>query len=321
MNHTHATALSGSRLRVGWTPGVLVSLTLLAGIAAFAGRPRREAGDDAAVDAAAIADLRAHHDRPDLAPLCVVIAAYDEEDAIGGVLDAIPDTVAGLQVDTLVVVDGARDATAPVARRHGALVAECPTNRGQGAALRLGYRIALEGGARYIATLDADGQYDPAELEVVVGPLVADEADFVTGSRRLGQEVTTDGFRRAGVRVFARLVSLLTGQRITDTSNGLRAMRAEVAGAVELRQPQYQASELLIGVLARGYRVVERPTTMRDRAAGVSKKGHNLLYGVRYGRVVVRTWWRERRRRVSAGGGRRTGSGRTRGTSRRTARS
>src|SRR5690606_18553931 len=125
-----------------------------------------------------------------------------------------------------------------------------------------GYQIARDGGARYIATIDADGQYDPAELEVVVAPLVAGEADFVTGSRRLGRESTSDGFRRLGVRFFAALVSLLTGQRITDTSNGLRAMRAEVTAAVELQQPQYQASELLIGTLARGFRVVERPTTM-----------------------------------------------------------
>ena len=88
---------------------------------------------------------------------------------------------------------------------------------------------------------------------------------------------------------------------------------------MELQQPQYQASELLIGTLARGFRVVERPTTMRDRSAGVSKKGHNLLYGLRYGRVVLGTWWRERRRvsrqrrRVSRATAR-TGSGRTRRT-------
>jgi hypothetical protein len=60
-------------------------------------------------------------------------------------------------------------------------------------------------------------------------------------------------------------------------------------------EPQYQASELLIGAIYQGYRTAERPVVMRNRVAGKSKKGHNLLYGLRYGRVVLRTWWRESR--------------------------
>jgi hypothetical protein len=95
------------------------------------------------------------------------------------------------------------------------------------------------------------------------------------------------------VRVFGRLVSLLTGQRLTDTSSGLRAFTAEVGVDVPLTQPQYQTSELLIGALARGYRVAERPSVMRRRTAGVSKKGGNWVYGLRYGRVIVGTWLRE----------------------------
>jgi glycosyltransferase involved in cell wall biosynthesis len=181
-----------------------------------------------------------------------------------------------------------------VVREHHALLVAPGVNRGQGAALRLGYRVAREHGATVIATLDADGQYDPAELRTVLLPILRGEADFVTGSRRLGREETTDAFRRAGVRFYALLVSALTRQRITDTSFGLRAMRAEVTSSVTLRQPQYQSSELLIGALAHGFRVVEVATTMRQRTAGASKKGHNLLYGLRYGGVVIGTWLRER---------------------------
>jgi hypothetical protein len=64
---------------------------------------------------------------------------------------------------------------------------------------------------------------------------------------------------------------------------------------VPQRQVQYQTSELLIGAIARGYRITERPVVMRRRTAGESKKGHDLLYGLRYARVVLGTWWRERR--------------------------
>lgn len=231
-----------------------------------------------------------------LAPLAVVIAAYDEQDSIGGVLAGLPSLVCGLPISVVVVVDGATDATAHVARAGGALVCDVPVNRGQGAALRLGYRLAREGGARFIATLDADGQYEPAELAAVVAPLVENRADFVSGSRRLGSALTIDRTRRAGVVVFGQLITMLTGQRVTDPANGLRAMRAEVTAAVALEQPQYQAAELLISTLLHGFRVVEVPTTMRERTAGRTKKGRNLLYGLRFGRVVVGTWWRERRR-------------------------
>jgi hypothetical protein len=252
---------------------------------------------DGDVDETAVAQFAAEYGVPALGPIAVVIAAYNEQQALGGVLDAMPATVEGWPVSVIVVDDGSVDATAQVARDRGVYTVVPGCNRGQGAALRLGYRIAREGGADYIATLDADGQYDPAELRTVMLPVLRGEADFVTGSRRLGREETTDNLRRAGVRFYAWLVSALTRQRITDTSFGLRAMRATVTSTVTLAQPQYQSSELLIGALAHDFRVVEVPTTMRERAAGESKKGHNLLYGFRYGRVVLGTWVRERARR------------------------
>jgi Glycosyl transferase family 2 len=233
------------------------------------------------------------------APVVVVIAAYDEEKGIGAVLDAISSTSCGLPVDTLVIVDGCTDGTAAVARRHGARVCQVMTNRGQGAALRLGYGLARRGGARYIVTTDGDGQYDMGELPLLLQPLIDDEADFVTGSRVLGRQETSDPVRHLGVRVFAGLASVLIRQRLTDTSFGFRAMKAEVTETVTLVQAQYQASELLLGVILHGYRVLEQPMTMRARTAGKTKKGNNLVYGIRYARVLVGTWWRERRERWS----------------------
>lgn len=247
------------------------------------------------VDAAALAQFTAEYGVK-LPPVAVVIAAYNEERGIGDVVDAVPDQVADLDTATIVVVDGSADDTAAIARKQGAMVCEVPVNRGQGAALRLGYRIAREGGADYIVTTDGDGQYDAADIESVLAPILAGSADFVTGSRILGRQETYDKVRRLGVHVFARLVSALTGHRVTDTSFGLRAMRAALTEHVTLRQPQYQASELLISVIMNGFRVSEVPATMRLRSAGTTKKGGNLTYGYRYARVVIGTWRRERRR-------------------------
>lgn len=258
------------------------------------------ATDNAAIDAAAIEAFTTQYGEraTALPPLAIVIAAYNEQGAIGPVLEDLPESIEGLDVAKIVVSDGSADATVKEADAAGALVCDVPVNRGQGAALRLGYRLAREGGAHYIVTTDADGQYNPAEIASLLAPIVAGEADFVSGSRTQGSEETKDPVRRLGVRVFALIISALTGQRITDPSFGLRAMRAEVTGAVDLQQPQYQAAELLIGVIAHGYKVIERPATIHKRQVGKSKKGHNALYGLYFARVIAGTWWRERRRRA-----------------------
>jgi hypothetical protein len=92
-------------------------------------------------------------------------------------------------------------------------------------------------------------------------------------------------------------------------------MRAEVTGAVQLEQPQYQASELLIGVITHGYKIAEVPATIHTRRVGESKKGqnplyklhlpgvNNLFYGLRFARVAYGTWWRERQRAGAQSGG------------------
>jgi len=258
-------------------------------------RSLHEAPDTTQITSAALEAFARANPDVKLQRLVVVIAAYNEASNIGTVLDEIPDQLADVAVSTLVIDDGSRDGTTAVAQRHGALVCTLPANRGHGVALRLGYRIAREAGAEYIATLDGDGQWDPSDLPAMVRMLEEGQADFVVGSRQLGRTENTDSFRNVGVRFFARLISFLTHAQLTDTSSGLRAMRAELTAAVRQTQPQYQTSELLIGALFQGFRVAEVPTVMRQRMSGVSKKGDNLLYGLRYARVILHTWWRERR--------------------------
>lgn len=231
------------------------------------------------------------------APLAVVIPAYNEEPSVAGVIAEIPREAVGLQTEVIVVVDGSEDQTATRAAAAGALVCDVTVNRGQGAALKLGYWLARARGAHVIATIDADGQYEPEELGRVVEPILAGRADFVSGSRRLGAELTTDRVRHTGVLVFGALFSLLVGTRITDPACGVRAMRPEVTATVVLEQSQYQASELMISAALHGFRLAEVPTTMRDRAshAGHTKKDGNLRYGVRFARAALNTWRRDRK--------------------------
>ena len=232
-----------------------------------------------------------------LSPAVGLICAYEEEDNIGAVLASMPAEACGLALTTLVVVDGGSDDTGQVSLDAGAITFVLTENLGHGYALRVGYALCIELGAQYVVTLDADGQNDPAEIPVMLQPLIDDQADFVVASRVLGRDTTSDSVRKAGVRVFSWIMSAMGRTKLTDTSNGYRALRVSMLEDVAYRlvQPQYQTAELLIIAMQRGWRVTERPTVWRPRASGTTKKGKNWLFGFRYGRVVFGTWWKVRK--------------------------
>lgn len=247
---------------------------------------------DDSVDRRALDDFVGRYGRVTLAPVVVLIPAFQEEGSIGSVIAGVPETMAGMAVDVVVVTDGCTDETAPIARRAGAFVCEARVNRGQGATYRLGYRLVAALGARYVITLDADGQYDPRDAERLLAAVVSGRADLAQGSRVMGRAEKDDAFRSAGVRVFGLVVSVLLGQRVTDSSNGLRAMRIDVPRTVRLAEDQYQSSEMLIGAVRCGFRYAELPVTVRKRTAGESKKAHNVLYGLHYLRVILTARYR-----------------------------
>ena len=250
-----------------------------------------------AVEQGPVREFFANHAPGEGAPIAVVIPAYNEEPTVAEVVRGIPREINGEAVDVIVVVDGSDDRTAEEARNAGALVCDVPVNRGQGLIFMLGYWLADKRGAKYVATTDADGQYDETEFDRVLEPIMSGRADFVNGSRRLGTELTTDPVRHAGVIFFGALISLLLRQKITDPASGMRAFRIEVPRTVKLEQVQYQTSELIIATRMNGFRIMEVATTMRDRPEGatLTKKGPNLLYGMRFGRVILLTFIRERR--------------------------
>ncbi|HSL68499.1 MAG TPA: glycosyltransferase family 2 protein [Actinomycetota bacterium] len=229
---------------------------------------------------------------PDGRRVLVVLPAHDEADVVGEVVRAMPREVEGRPVLPLVVDDASQDATAAVAREAGALVARLPIRRGGGMALRVGYEVALKLDAEVIASMDADGQHVPEELPAVVGPVLRGEADMVQGSRVLGEFERESHVRHAGVRFFSWLVSLMTGVRVTDVSNGYRATRADTLRRLVLTQDQFWTSELLIEGWRHRARIREVPVTVRARAAGSSKKPKSLRYGWNFTKAILQTWLR-----------------------------
>jgi hypothetical protein len=224
--------------------------------------------------------------------IAVVIPAYNEADSVADVIRQIPPEVSGVETAILVVDDGSRDGTAEVAEGAGAAVARHVINRGGGAALRTGYRLMADAGATIVVTLDADGQHLPSEMPRLVEPVLSGEVAVAHGSRVLGDAAPNTRSREMGIVFFNRLVSFITRTKVSDCSNGYRAVKADVLPQLVLRQEQFHTSEFLIEAIKRGIPAKEVPVTVVERTHGHSKKPAVVRYGMGFANAIFRTWLR-----------------------------
>jgi Glycosyl transferase family 2 len=224
--------------------------------------------------------------------IAILVPAYNEAENVGQVLDLMPAEVCGVQTSVLVVDDGSRDGTGDVAAEHGAVVARHVINRGGGAALRTGYRLMVDSGAKIVVTLDADGQHLPSEMPRLVQPVLDGEVDVAHGSRVLGEADDNHFARELGIVFFNRLVSTITRTKVSDCSNGYRAVRTTVLPQLVLRQEQFHTSEFMIEAIKRGVPAKEIPVTVAKRLHGHSKKPAVVRYGLGFANAIVRTWLR-----------------------------
>jgi hypothetical protein len=234
---------------------------------------------------------RTHPDREHQGVL-VVIPAYDEEQSLQELLPRIPNEIDGSQVRVVVIVDGGKDGSAAVARRLSAPVSVHPINQGQGDAIRTGFDLAMRQGAEIVVTMDADGQHRPEELARLVLPIQRDEADLVLGSRFSGEYADRGGGRHLGIVVFSFLMRMLTRVRISDCTNGYRAIRVSSLRQLVLREPRFSAPEILMQAAACRLRIVEVPVTICARNAGASKKPASWRYPRGFAAVILRAWLR-----------------------------
>ncbi len=241
----------------------------------------------------ALNEFRATADLEEFAgAIAVVIPAYNEAGNIAQVIASLPAEVEGLPLRPIVVDDGSTDDTIERARATGAAAVHLPLNRGQGAALRTGYRLALATGARLVVTMDADGQHQPSELPLLVGPIVEGRVDVVNGSRVAGAADPSHAARKLGITFFAWALSALTASRVTDPACGYRAVRTPALRDLEFRQDQFHNSEFILEASKRKLAVLEAPVTVRRRISGSSKKPPHFRYGLGFANALVRAWLR-----------------------------
>ncbi len=214
------------------------------------------------------------------ARVLVIVPAMNEE-------QSLPTTLAELRrvapdFDVLVVDDGSRDGTANVARALGVPVLRHAVNLGVGAALQTGFRYGAARGYEVAVQFDADGQHPAPALAAVVEPVLAGRADVGIGSRYVAHTAYhAPLLRRAGMVLFAWVVRIAVGGRLTDTTSGFRAYGRAVMEVCQHDFPaDFPDAPLLIALARRGFRLVEIPVEMRERVAGRSfyTLGKQLYY-------------------------------------------
>ncbi|HEX7477934.1 MAG TPA: glycosyltransferase family 2 protein [Polyangiales bacterium] len=205
----------------------------------------------------------------DRARTFIVIAAFNEARAIGQVVRELREAAFP---NVVVVDDGSRDDTADQARAAGAVVLTHLINRGQGAALQTGLSYALRAGADYLATFDADGQHDVADLPAMLGPIMHGEVEICLGSRFLGVRAKMPKLRRAvlfGAVLFTRITSRI---KLTDAHNGLRALSRRAALGIDLQLDRMaHASEIVDQIASCGLSYREVPVHIRYTAYSLAK--------------------------------------------------
>lgn len=206
----------------------------------------------------------------------VFVPAWNEEESLPRVLDDLRATLPA--ADLLVVDDGSTDATAAVARAHGAEVLSFGENRGLRAGVAAGYAFALERGYAYCGRVDGDGQHPAAELARLLALVRSGGCDVAVGSRFLSgpgyapYRYRSSGARRLGTALLRRAVRLVLRRPFHDATSGLYAVDARalplLARPFESGAPEVEA---LIRVVDAGLRLEEVPVTMAERTSGESK--------------------------------------------------
>jgi glycosyltransferase involved in cell wall biosynthesis len=213
--------------------------------------------------------------------LLVLIPAFNEQGRVGKVIVDVADALPG--ADVLVVDDGSTDATAAEALDAGASVLRLPVNSGYGVALQTGYKFGVRAGYGTIGQIDGDGQHKAIYLARMLEALERDEADLIVGSRFLAKDghYRPPPARALGIKLFARLASALTHERVSDPTSGFQMMRSRVARLFcsEVYPTDYPDADVLILLHRGGYRVRELPVLM-EPSRGASM--HSLHSGPYY---------------------------------------
>lgn len=229
----------------------------------------------------------------DMKTLAVVIPALNEAKTIGSVIDRIPRDIVGISdIKVVVVNDGSTDETPSIATQAGATVISHTRPMGVGYAFQQGLQKALELGADYIVNIDADGQFNPEDIPLLLSPIMNGDAQFATATRFAREEFmpTMPGIKLWGNKWMVRIINTITSKHFTDVSCGFRAYTREAALRLTLFGRFTYTQESFIDLAFKGISMTEVPLRVRgEREHGKSRVASNLWrYGIKSATIIFR---------------------------------
>jgi len=224
--------------------------------------------------------------------LVVTIPAYNEERTLGKVIREIPRKIDQIDdVKVVVVDDGSIDNTRKVAFEAGAdKVISFKQNRGLAQAFKIGLNVALQMNSDVIVNIDADGQYDGAEIIKLITPILNSEADIVLGSRFKGWIEYMPLQKKLGNSLATKVTNLLSGLKISDSQTGFRAFSKEAALRINVMSNYTYVQETIMQAVYKRLKIVEVPVHFRRRK-GKSRLIPNIFsYSKRAGLTILKTY-------------------------------
>lgn len=197
----------------------------------------------------------------------VVIPAYNEAENILKTVASLED-----RYDYIVVNDCSTDETRDILIRNQIPFLDLPINLGIGGCVQTGYRYAYENGYEIAVQFDGDGQHDAAYIDDLIRPIQNEEADMTIGSRFIEKKgFQSSRLRQIGINYFEKLIHLLSGERVKDTTSGFRAVSRKVLRLFSREYPQdYPEPQTNIQIIQKGMKVQEVPVIMNPREFGQS---------------------------------------------------
>jgi glycosyltransferase involved in cell wall biosynthesis len=202
--------------------------------------------------------------------LLIIVPAYNEEGAVGGVVRAIHAAMPGTPV--LVIDDCSMDATQAVARGAGARVLALPHHLGLGGCVQAGYKLAFELGYQYVIRVDGDGQHDARDIPRVFEALRTSGYEMAIGSRFVdGNGGRPSAVRGLGIRFFRMVLRPILGQRVHDPTSGFVGVNRNALQVFSKSFPlEYPEIEALVVLQRKQFRFLEVPCQMHPRTTGRS---------------------------------------------------
>ncbi len=227
--------------------------------------------------------------------LLIALPCLNEAETVASVIASLPRNLPGIaSTSVLVVDDGSTDETRARAIAAGAQVISHGHNRGVGAAFQTMLRYAVGEGFDVMANIDADGQFDAAEITALVAPIVAGEADFVTGSRFVDRAMiphNMPGVKRWGNERMSSLISALTNKKFHDVSCGFRAYSREALLQLNLHGRFTYTQETFLDLTSKGLRVKEVPVHVTYHHGRRSRVASSIpTYAMRTASIILRLY-------------------------------